>query len=175
VINEKKMEKYWIDLMSLKTEMIFRNFSNETIRKYMHTVREFLYFTDKNSDKINKKDILNYLSHLESKNYKENTLHHKQVCINFFMKNILGKDVKETKYKRKVIKKEYLTKKEFDTLLKVSNSKQSCMWYLLWIGSKSHEIVNITIHDYNINKGVLKVGNKEMFVSSICRKIFYTP
>lgn len=53
--------KYFIDLVTLKSEMAFREYSNSTQRTYTRIVENFLEFTDKEAIHIRKEDIIRYL------------------------------------------------------------------------------------------------------------------
>ena len=54
-------EKFYFDLLSLKTEMQFRGYSTSTQKTYYKTVKDFLEVTGKEAIDIKRGDIIRYL------------------------------------------------------------------------------------------------------------------
>ena len=111
-------EKFYFDLLSLKTEMQFRGYSTSTQKTYYKTVKDFLEVTGKEVIDIKRGDIIRYLDN-NLKLLNINTILVKLNALEFFFSEILGIDVAENirKYKREFKTKDFLTKEQLNILI----------------------------------------------------------
>ena len=80
--------RYYLDLLTLKAEMQFRNYSNSTQTTYYKTVKDFLEVTDKEIIDVTREDIIKYLdNNLELVSI--NTVLVKLNALEFFFEEIL--------------------------------------------------------------------------------------
>ena len=56
-----KMNKFYFDLLSLQTEMAYRDYSVATQKIYKKTVQDFLEKTNKEVIDVKKEDVIRYL------------------------------------------------------------------------------------------------------------------
>jgi integrase len=165
------VEKYWVDLILLKTEMKYKGYTDETVLKYSSIVKEFLNYTKKNIEDITEEDFKNYFSYLKiEKKNKKNTLAHKQNALEFFFENVLGLKVttRLKKIEREVKKKEYLTQDEFEALLKSSSKRNKIMWSLMYYyGLTTRELCELKRNDYDKSNKSLKVFNRMVKIETI--------
>ena len=115
---KKMFEKFYFDLLSLKTEMQFRGYSISTQKTYYKTVKEFLEITGKEVINIKRDDIIRYLDN-NLKLLDVNTVLVKLNALEFFFTEILGIDIAENirKYKRKFKTKEFLSMEQLNILV----------------------------------------------------------
>lgn len=159
-------DRYWIDIMTLRTEMKFREFTKESMEKYEQNVKFFLEFTNKNSWEITEQDAREYLKSIEIEGMEQSTLYQKETYIDFFYKNCLGID-RYKLYKRAPSNKEYLSLEEVEKIIEVSNIRQKCIFTLLWNGLKLKEIVEIQLEDFDTEENTLKIGNERIGVDKL--------
>lgn len=156
--------RFWIDLMTLRTEMKFRNFTKESMAKYEQTITDFLIKTDKASYFLTEQDVRDYLKNLEKDNC-ESTLYQKENYLDFFYRNCLGIDRYKI-YKRPKASGIYLTKEEFEKILEISNLRQKCIYMLLWEGVRLTEVSNIKLIDFDIEDNRIRIGKKSIDVNN---------
>lgn len=149
--------KYFIDLITLKSEMAFREYSNSTQRTYTRIVEDFLEFTDKEAVHIRKEDIIRYLDRNLS-SVCTNTVLVQLNALEFFFQEILGLDITENirKYKRIYKKKDFITLAQFSRLV-ASVSERERLVYLIVkeLGLFSEEIIEIKVEDINYQNTTL--------------------
>lgn len=150
--------KYFIDLITLKSEMAFREYSKSTQKTYIRIVEDFLNFTDKEAIYIRKEDIERYLDK-NLKTVSTNTVLVQLNALEFFFVEILGLNITENirKYKRIFKKKDFISMSEYNKLM-ASVSERSRLIYMIIkeVGFVAREIVSIKNTDIDYAKCTLK-------------------
>lgn len=150
--------KYFIDLITLKSEMAFREYSKSTQKTYIRIVEDFLNFTDKEAIYIRKEDIERYLDN-NLKTVSTNTVLVQLNALEFFFQEILGLDITENirKYKRMFKKKDFITMTQFNKLM-ASVPERSRLIYMIIkeVGFVAREIVSIKNSDIDYLNCTLK-------------------
>ncbi|KYM47183.1 hypothetical protein A2U04_08185 [Fusobacterium necrophorum subsp. funduliforme] len=100
------MKSWEIDLMMLRSELIFREYAERTQDIYIKTVEDFLNSTDKESCNIQREDVIRYLDR-RLKEDSNNTVLVKLNALEFFFEEVLGLDITENIRKFKKLKREY--------------------------------------------------------------------
>ena len=142
-------EKFYFDLLSLKTEMQFRGYSISTQKTYGRTIRGFLEQTNKDIIDIIREDILKYLD----KNLKflsSNTVLVKLNALEFFFTEILGIDIAENirKYKREFKTKEFLSVEQLNVLTASVPAREGLIYkIIIETGMNIDEIVVLRVED----------------------------
>lgn len=112
------MNKFYFDLLTLRSEMKYREYSISTQNTYYKTVKEFLETTDKDVIDIKREDIIRFLdSNLRL--FDVNTILVKLSALEFFFSEILGIDIANNirKYKREFKTKDFLTQEQLNILV----------------------------------------------------------
>ncbi len=151
------MEKWFLDLMVLETELRVREYSNETIKIYKALVEDFLDYVNKNALEIEGKDVEDYLRYqLEERKISNNTVMIRLNAIEFFLREVLGLEVthKIERFQREYKDKELLSTKDIDILLNGNISIRNIAIYALayFTGLSAEEIVSLDFNDC-INEG----------------------
>jgi len=154
---------------SLQKECKRRNYSERTSKTYTYCIERFLKFTNKNLDKISKKDVREFLENLSEKGKSGSTMNVYHMAIRFLFQNVLDKkmwiNIAYSKIPEKipVILTKDDVKKLFDS---IKNEKHRLMAELLYSsGLRVSELVNLTVQDLDIERGYGWVrrgkGNKD--------------
>lgn len=153
--------KYFIDLVSLQSEMAYREYSEATQKTYKRIVEDFLIVTDKEAVNIKKEDVVRYLD----KNLKlvcTNTVLVQLNALQFFFEEVLGVNITENirKYKRVFKKRDFITLEQYNILM-ASVPERERLTYLIVkeLGWISEEIVEIKLADIDYENSTLK-GHK---------------
>lgn len=142
-------EKYYFDLLSLKSEMQFRRYSTSTRRTYYKTVKEFLETTGKEAIDIRKEDVIRFLDN-NLKLFNVNTVLVKLNALEFFFSEILGIDVADNirKYKREFKRKDFLTMEQLNILVSSVPGRERLIYKIvIETGMIIDEAVKLTVED----------------------------
>lgn len=149
-------EKFYFDLLSLKTEMQFRGYSKSTRMIYYKTVKEFLEVTEKEVIDIKRDDIIEFLDN-NLKFLDVNTILVKLNALEFFFTEILGIDIAENirKYKRKFKTKEFLTMEQLNLLISSVDTRERLIYKIvIETGMFIDEIVDLKTEDLTLKNNV---------------------
>jgi len=147
--------RYFIDLLSLKSELLFRDYSKKTQDYYLKVVEEFLEATDKEIIDIGIMDIERYLDRAKEK-LSVNTIIVMLDAFRFFFREIIGLDIADevTKYKREFKFKEIMTLDQIDLLIGTVPLREKLMFTLIKeTGMKPREINEVSIESITEKKG----------------------
>lgn len=150
--------KYYIDLITLKSEMAFREYSKSTQGTYTRIVEDFLEFTNKETIYIRKEDVIRYLDN----NLKEvctNTILVQLNALQFFFEEVLGLNITENirKYKRIFKKRDFITLEQYNILMASASERERLVYLIVKeLGWISEEIVEIRVDDINYQDLTLK-------------------
>ena len=102
--------KFYFDLLSLESEMNYRDYSISTRRTYKRIVKEFLEVTNKDVIDVKKEDVTRFLDN-KLMELSVNTILVELNALEFFFEEILGLDITENirKYKRVFKRKDFIT------------------------------------------------------------------
>lgn len=100
------MKSWEIDVMMLRSELIFREYAERTQDIYVKTVEDFLMSTDKESFHIQREDVIRYLDRRLQEDSK-NTVLVKLNALEFFFEEVLGLDITENIRRFKKMRREY--------------------------------------------------------------------
>ena len=159
-----------MELMTLRTEMQFRNFEASVMELYEKVVTNFLEFTSKKSYLLNEQDVREFLKNYEEVGYSSSTLALYESCLDFYYKNCLG--ISLYKIYRAEFAKEYLSMDEFREILMKANTTQKCMYLLLWNGLKLAELVGLKLSDFNTGQLVIKSKSFQVDVEAFSEYLF---
>jgi len=136
-------------------EMKRRNFSPRTIETYSDCIRKFLEFTKKDARYLSKKDVLDFLNHLQTKKYSGSSMNVYHMAIKFLMEEVLRKNIRlNIKYsKRPTRLPEVLTQEEVCKILEsIKNTKHRLMISLLYgAGLRVSELLNLKVGEINFD------------------------
>ena len=149
---EMKMEennKFYLDLLSLQSEMSYREYSISTQTTYKRIVKEFLETTNKEVIDVKKEDVIRYL---DSKlmTLSVNTVLVELNGLSFFFEEILGLNITENirKYKRVFKTKDFITIEQFNILVASVPERERLTYLVLKeLGLFFKEIVKIKVED----------------------------
>lgn len=157
----KKIEKF----------MTVKNYSQNTIRNYISSIRIFISSYDKNIYHINKKDISNFFNEDNFNSISQQNLFINSIKILLKFINKEHIDIKCLKRPRKnkklpkVIETNYLLNK----INQINNLKHKAIISLSYsTGMRVSEIINLKIKDIDSNKNIINIlnskGNKDRIV-----------
>lgn len=141
--------KYFIDLLGLKTEMQFKRYSESTQRTYTRTVKDFLEVTNKDAIDIKKDDVIRYLDNNLGL-VDNNTILVQLNALSFFFSEVLGLNITSSirKYKRDFKKKDFINLDEFKILVASVGERESLAYLIAYeTGFQLEKIVVITIDE----------------------------
>lgn len=150
--------KFYIDLLSLKTEMEFRKYSISTQRTYYRTVESFLNYVGKEAIDIKREDVIRYLDSCMMQ-LSKNTILIKLNALEFFFEEILGMEITENikKYKREFKKKELISTEKVSFLISsVEDKKRLVYKIIIETGLKSKQVCVLKKEDLDLEKMTLK-------------------
>ncbi len=157
-------DRYWIDIMTLRTEMKFREFTKESMTRYEQVVRHFLEDTGKEVYELKQEDADDYLKSFEKKDYLESTIYQKETYINFFYEHCVG--IKRyRRYERSPQKSEFFTPEEFRYILENSTNRERVIYNLLWNGMRAKEVVEIQLKDCFVAENIIKTKTGNIDIS----------
>ncbi len=168
--------KYFIDLLSLKSEMQYRGYSLSTQNTYSKTVEEFLEFVDKDTIDIKREDVIRYLDK-KLETVKSNTVLVKLNALQFFFEEILGLNITENirKYKRIFNTKDFMSLEQFNILVASVQPREQLIYKIVFeTGMLIEEIVELELSDIKNTSGHWQL--KENMISSELAKeiLIYT-
>ena len=145
--------RYYLDLLTLKTEMQFKNYSNSTQTTYYKTVKDFLEVTDKEIIDVTREDIIKYLdNNLELVSI--NTVLVKLNALEFFFEEILGLEITYNirKYKRKFKVKEFLSQEQLNNFIESVPARERLFYkIIIETGWQAEKTINLEV-EHLINK-----------------------
>ena len=146
--------RFYIDLLSLKTEMQFRGYSQSTQETYVKTVENFLDYTNKEVIDIKREDVISYLD-MSLQHLDVNTILVKLNALEFFFEDVLGLEITANirKYKRRFKVKEFITPEDFH-ILTASVYERERITYKIFeeTAMTIEEIVSLQINDLKQEK-----------------------
>lgn len=146
--------KYFIDLISLKTEMRYRGYSLKTENTYLKIVEDFLVATDKEAIEIKREDVIRYLDN-KLNSVSTNTVLVYLNALELFFTDILGLNITENirKYKREFGKKDFLSLEKIKHLIASVTRKEKLIYKILFeTGMTAKEMADITVRDVKIGE-----------------------
>ena len=155
---ERKMKNYnELDILSLKTELNFREYSESTKKIYVQVVTNFLEATNKEAIKIKKEDVVRYLDN-NLKKVKANTRGVYLNALEFFFEEVLGLDITESikNYKREYVKKSFMSMDEFNLLVNSVSGTERLMYLIIKeAGFRTSELIRLKLSDIDYQKSLL--------------------
>ena len=152
-----------IELM--KKEMLRRKYSYRTIKTYLYCVNRFLKKYNNEPNKINRRDIVDYLNKFIEKEFTGNTINVHLQALKFLVEEILHRPktfyyVKYSKTSKRL--PEVLTKEEVVKLIgAIANGKHQLMIKLIYsAGLRVSELVHLRVRDFEFdnNYGWVRSG-----------------
>ncbi|MHD0318588.1 tyrosine-type recombinase/integrase [Fusobacterium sp. THCT1E2] len=150
--------KFYIDLLSLKTEMEFRRYSISTQRTYYRIVEDFLNYIGKDAIDIKREDVIRYLDSC-LRELSQNTILIKLNALEFFFEEILGMSITENilKYKREFKKREFISPEKLGLLIaSVEDKKRLVYKIIVETGMRSKQVCALRVNDLNVEEWKLK-------------------
>lgn len=154
-------------LSKLRQELEIRNFSRQTIKGYLFSVRKFLEYS-KNKG-LNKDAVKSYIQSI-LKNKNSASVRKDLFAIKFFFSNILNQNLNLPNPKKNTPLPEILSIDEIKKMIKeTSNIKHRLIIKLLYgCGLRVSEIVNLKKEGVDFNEGLIHIrlskGKKDRFV-----------
>lgn len=163
----------------LKYLKIEKKYSDNTIKSYHNDLNElYIYFKNKDITKLNKKDLIKFIENNKDKNDK--TLSHYISSFRSFYRYLEIENVIENNPAINMIQPKLsktlpkvLSVEDIDNILNIKletkyDYRNKAMLELMYsTGVRISELINIKIHDLNINNCTLKVigkGSKERII-----------
>lgn len=154
-------------LLKLEQELKKRDYSEKTIKSYLHSVGKYLEFSK--SRGINKKSVDEYI--VRFLKYKNPSTVAKDVfAVKFFFENVLNEKIELPTIKRNKTLPEILTIEEIRKLIEnAQNIKHKLIIKLLYgCGLRVSEIVDLKKENVNFGEGLVHIklskGKKDRFV-----------
>lgn len=152
-------DRYFLDILTLKTEMQFREYSESTQKTYTRTVRNFLKYIDKDIINIRKQDVIKYLD-FRSKEVTVNSVLVELNALEFFFNEILGLDITDNirKFKRAINKKYLMTTDQIMLLINCVSLRDRIIYEIVMeTGMEVDEIAELNVTDihYLGQKGLI--------------------
>lgn len=166
-------------IYNMKREMLRRGLSRKTVETYLQYVKQFLLFCKKPINKFSKKDVREFLYHMQRKDLAGSSLNVVHNALRFMMIEILHKGmylkIKFSKIPKK--KPEFLTKEEVRRILSaIDNEKHWLIVALMYgAGLRVSEVIKLKRKDLDlkntigwVRKG--KGGKDRPFIIPECLK-----
>ena len=156
-----KMNKFYFDLLSLQTEMAYRDYSVATQKIYKKAVKDFLEATNKEVIDVKKEDVIRYLDK-KLMELSVNTVLVELNALEFFFEEVLGLDITENikRYKRVFKVKDFITMEQFNILQNSVPERERLVYQIIKErGLFFKEIVEIKVEDIDYSKSTL-LGEK---------------
>jgi len=160
--------------------LIDKKYSNKTINSYINELYKFyIFIKDKDFDKINKEDILNYINYLKKQNLANCSINHNISVLRSFYKFLAVNDKIEDPMQYIEVPKlnktlpSVLSYEELEKLLDVDltnkySYRNKAMLELMYAtGLRVSELVNLKINDIDFDLCVVKTlgkGSKERII-----------
>ena len=157
---EMKMEennKFYLDLLSLQSEMSYREYSISTQGTYKRIVKEFLESMNKEVIDVKKEDVIRYLDN-KLMTLSVNTVLVELNALEFFFEEILGLNITENirKYKRVFKTKDFITIEQFNILVASVPERERLAYLVLKeLGLFFKEIVKIKVEDIDYTSSTI--------------------
>lgn len=158
----------------LQTELKIRGYSDKTIKSYTIHTKLFLNYLQKNNTNINNIDennIKQYIAYLMDNQSKPRTIALKLSAINFLLKEILNKQIKEVKPpKASKSLPEVLSKEEIKKLIQSAPTEKTrlIIKLLYSCGLRVSELTNLKKKNINLNEKSCWIrkgkGSKDRFI-----------
>ena len=164
----------------IKYLLIDKKYSDNTIKSYKNDLCElYNFYKNKDITKLEKKHLLKFIEEAEKTRNEKTISHFITVFRGFYKYLVIEEVIKESKADNLILPKikktlpRVLSVEEVDNLLNISlNNKydyrNKAMLELMYsTGIRISELINIKIHDLNINNCTLKImgkGNKERII-----------
>ncbi len=154
-------------LKKLDVELKIRNFSKQTIKSYLFSVKKFLKYSKNNG--INPQTVKEYIiKHLEIEN--PSSVAKDSFAIKFFFENVLNEKLFIPTIKRNKTLPDILTIEEIRKIINIiTNIKHKLIIKLLYgTGLRVGEIVELKRENLNFDEGLIHIhftkGRKDRFV-----------
>jgi site-specific recombinase XerD len=155
-------EKGLTTLKICKQKLNYLNYSENTIKCYLHYINEFIKLQDKSTVHLTSSDFQTYLD-----NYKFTSISQQNQVINairFLYKEVLGKKYDKVSFKRPKSEKKLpiVIDGEFikNRLSKIENLKHKTILTLTYsVGLRVSEVVNLKIEDIDSNRMLIHIKN----------------
>jgi site-specific recombinase XerD len=159
-------------LYLLEQEMKIRNFSQKTIKSYLHYITKCLNWSNKSPRGISGEDIRLYLEKLAENNVSASTLNTAYSALRFYFVSILHRNffvyiprAKKSNYLPVVLSKQEIIR----MLERIENKKHHCIISLLYdTGLRVSELTHIKMRDFDFDRMLLRVfqgkGKKDRMV-----------
>lgn len=147
----------------ISRELSRRRYSQRTIETYIYCVESFFKLCKKNPREVTKKDVREFIEHLDSKGLAGNTLNVNLMAIKFYFEQILHRkmwiNIKYSKTPEKI--QRFLTKEETIKLIdSIKNQKHQLMICLIYsAGLRVSELTNLKVKDLYLNESYGFVRN----------------
>ncbi|MFH1292466.1 MAG: site-specific tyrosine recombinase/integron integrase [bacterium] len=145
----------------LKQEMKLRNFSQKTVKSYLHYITNLLEFANKSPRSVNNQDIRAYLEYLADDGKSASTLNTAYSALLFYFSNILHRKFFVKIPRAKQIKKlpQVFSKLEIKKILAtVNNVKHKLILGLIYSsGLRVSEVVDIKAQDFDFDSNLLYI------------------
>lgn len=163
--------KYNTILKMYEQKLNYLNYSETTVKTYIHYTHKFLITVDKHHQHFTSKDFQNYLDSFEFSSVSQQN----QIinAIRFLYKNVLNKKYNKVSFQRpreekrlpKVIQNEFLIKK----INKITNLKHKAIISLAYsVGLRVSEVINLKIADIDSARMIITIrqskGKKDRIV-----------
>ncbi len=146
-------------ILKLKQEMKLRNFSQKTIKSYLHYITNFLEFARKNPKIVNNEDIRNYLEKMADEGKTGSTLNIAYNALKFYFGKILRRkffaDIPRARKENKL--PVVLSKEEIRLFFSCNdNAKYKLIFGLIYSsGLRISEAVKLKVKDLDFSNGIL--------------------
>lgn len=174
------MSDYPRDILAdAKEECERRRYSQRTTDAYILAISKFLQFSGKSTDKIGKKDALDYLNYLSSRGLAGSSLNLNLSAVKFLLESVLRKNINLNLRYSRIRKKlpSVLSRDEVNKLIKnTRNSKHKIIVSLIYgSGLRVSELINLRIKDFDFKNKIGRVisgkgGKDRLFI--IPEKLF---
>lgn len=159
-------------ILLLKQEMKLRNYSQKTVKSYIHYINECLRFASSGPREIKEKDVRDYLEYLADSGKSASTLNTAYSALQFYFGKILRRKFFINLPRAKKEKKlpVVLSKSEVKRMLELTqNPKHYCILSLLYgTGMRVGEIVKLKMEDIDFERKQIHIfrgkGAKDRYV-----------
>lgn len=156
-------------MIKLRQEMKLRNFSQKTVKSYIHYISDCLQKSNKQARQISGNDVRLYLENLANSGLSSSTLNTAYSALRFYFATILRRNFffNIPRARREKHLPVFLSKGEVAKMLSVlKNPKHKCILSLLYgAGLRVSEVVRIKMLDIDFDRMLLRVfrgkGNKD--------------
>ena len=150
------------DFLSLtERELKIRNYSNKTIKTYLHYLAEYFDYKKENLEKMDPESIKNFILSKKERNYSPQTLNLSINSLKFFYNNIIGEkmraDIRMAKRNKKL--PVVLTREEVGRILELTiNKKHKLLLSLAYgAGLRVSEAIDLRVKDVGFGNLTLHI------------------